>query len=111
MPPRSSTTINEDSRRNRKKLKRNYRNHKEHGGKLNKIGRNLKEKNEEEEKKRNTITSLTIMNLIQSNENRKIIEKLKSKIEVVETKEEGITKYDNLKLRIKELGLKVIEFG
>jgi hypothetical protein len=50
------------------------------------------------------------MNLIQSNENRKSIKELKSKLETIEINEEADVKCNGLKLSIRELGLKVIEY-
>jgi DNA repair exonuclease SbcCD ATPase subunit len=49
------------------------------------------------------------MSLIQTNENRKVIETLKPNLETTEAKVEA--DMNELKLSMKELGLRVIEFG
>jgi hypothetical protein len=76
--------------------------------KLNKIERTLIGESEEQRRKRNTIATLTTLNLIQSNENKKAIVELEKKLE---TKEEAETRYNDIRLSIKELGLKLTEFG
>jgi hypothetical protein len=92
-------TIQEGIERNLTEIPENTRNILE---KVSTIERDLEEKEEEELKKVNTITTLSTMNLIQTNENRKAMD-----IGINEIRSD----VDELKLSIRELGLRVIEFG
>jgi hypothetical protein len=70
--------------------------------KVKTLEKELKEDTEDEMEKNNAITTFSTMNLVQANESRKVIETAINEI---------ISDVEDLKLSIKELGLRVVEFG